>query len=786
MYYRLLRLVSLLLFPLYSMKKLLPLLLLIFGTATAWGQGDIPLGSWRTHFSYSRIEQVALTPERVYAASESGFFYVDKQGGEIRELGRQQGFSDVGVSVLGWKPQSAVLFIGYRSGAIDLLQGGRLTAISTIRDANLGGSKTLNSVIFRGDSALVATDYGISIIGLAQARLLDTYLNLGPQGQRVAVYDLALHQDTLYATTSAGLMANRLRPGVNLNDFRSWRRYGTAEGLPASGNDFVESLQGELWLGNRAGGFYRKEGSQWVEVLFAEPGPLLDLQQDERGEALLLTTAENVYRYSLPGGDYSPLNYPALSQPLSALQDAAGNYWIGTAEGGLVSFQQGSASRLTPDGPLSDQIRALHYANEQVLALPGGYTPFGDPLNIRGFSVFSTSRGWVNYHPQPRAGSQPMPDARDLVAAAYSQRHQSWFMASYSDGLLQWKPQEGVFTLYGLGSAGTSLLASLNYPGRVLLTGVGIDREGRVWMSSYNSSRPLHRFDLASSSWQAHLQGNSQAARAHQLIIPYTGDIWLRLNPNQGGGDGLLVFNPDKQPSSRSLGTGSTNGGLTSANVWAMQEDREGSIWAGTSDGVNFFPNPAAVLTNNPISAALPIYQQRPLLDESLVTALAVDGGNRKWVGTRNGLWLFGPSGDTLYHHFTTANSPLPSNAIRSIAVHQQSGEVFVATEGGLVSYRSDATQGGIAHAASIKIFPNPVRPDFRGQVGISGLVEDAMVKITDTAGFLVRELQAQGGSAGWDLLDSRGRPVATGVYLVFSANALGTEALVGKLAVVR
>ncbi|EMR03618.1 type IX secretion system anionic LPS delivery protein PorZ [Cesiribacter andamanensis] len=768
------------------MKQLLLLLVSFFSLSTVWGQGNIPLGSWRTHFSYTRIPQLVLTADRVYAASESGFFYLDRADGEVRELGRQQGLSDAGISTLGWQPQSAILFVGYRSGAIDLLQNGKITPIPTIRSAPFSGSKTLRAVLFRGDSALVATDYGISIIRLAQARLQDSYLNLGPQGQRVTVYDLALHQDTLYAATSAGLIANRLGPGVNLNDFSSWQRYGTQQGLPAGGNDFLEAIGGQLWLGNTAGSLFRKEGSQWVQQFAPEPGPLLSLRTAEGGDALILTTATTVYRYSVQTGEYSQLALPATIGPLTAVQESGGRYWIGTREGGLLAQEQGATSRLSPDGPLSDQIRHLRYGNGQLVALPGGFTPQGAPLNTQGFSVFSAERGWINYHPQAQTGSQPMPPARDLVDAAWSEGEQAWFMASYSDGLLQWNSRQDAFTLFGAGTPGTSLQPDGYYPNRVLLSSVGIDREGGVWMSVYNNSRPLHRYRPAEGVWQAFLQGNTQAATAHQLLIPYTGDVWLRLNPNLSGSEGILVFNPDKQPGSRLLGTASSSGGLSSARVGVLREDREGSVWAGTSDGLAFFPNPAAVLSNNSVTAALPIYQQRPLLDGTQITALAIDGGNRKWVGTINGLWLFGALGDTLYQHFTTANSPLPSNSILSLAVHQQSGEVFVATQGGLVSYRSDATQGGITHEASIKIFPNPVRPGFRGQVGISGLVQDAVVKITDTAGLLVRELQAQGGSAGWDLLDSRGRPVATGMYLVFSANALGTEALVGKVAVVR
>ncbi|WP_224999875.1 hypothetical protein [Cesiribacter sp. SM1] len=768
------------------MTKLLPLLLLLFFSATARAQGDIPIGSWRTHFSYAQVQEVALAGSRVYAASENGFFYYDKASAEIVELGPLRGFNDVGVSTLLWQEQSNLLLIGYGSGNIDLLQDGRVTNIPTISTASISGSKTIRGTAFRGDSAILATDYGISILQLAQARLADSYLNLGPGGTRAGVYSLAVLNDSLYAATDAGLIANRISSSVNLNDFSSWQRYGANSGLPEEGTHFVVALGEQLWAANRAGGLYQKQGATWLPAAFNEEGGITDLQAAAGGDALIITTERAVYRY-LPGQQtYNRISSDLIIEPVTAVQDAAGFYWVGDAFNGLLTNTEGSFARRSPDGPLSDAVNSLQFANGQMVALYGGYTASGNPLGTRGFSTFTTTRGWTNYHPQQRAGSHPMPEARDLVAAAFSTADNSWYLASYSDGLLSWRPEDDAFILYGLNTEGVSFTGARDLPDRVLLSGVGVDSEGRVWMSSYNSSRPLHRFNPSEESWQAYLAGNSTAALAQQLIIPYTNDIWLRLRPAAASAEGILVFNPEKQPDVRSLNRNLGTGGLTANQVYSLQEDLEGSVWVGTQDGVVYVTNPAAVLSSADVDAALPVYQQRPLLDESLITAIAVDGGNRKWIGTRSGVWLVGDAGDTLYQHFTTANSPLPSNNIQAIAIHGQTGEVFIATDQGLVSYRSGATTGGSTHAAAIKIFPNPVRPGYRGQVGITGLVQDAVVKITNTAGYLVRELEAEGGTAAWDLRDSRGNEVATGVYLVFSANALGTEALVGKLAVVR
>jgi hypothetical protein len=173
------------------------------------------------------------------------------------------------------------------------------------------------------------------------------------------------------------------------------------------------------------------------------------------------------------------------------------------------------------------------------------------------------------------------------------------------------------------------------------------------------------------------------------------------------------------------------------------------------------------------------------LLQDEKITAIEVDGGNRKWIGTERGVWLFNPTGESMVYNFTSENSPLLSNKIVDIEIDKITGEVFFATDKGIVSFRSDATNGNPTFDA-VKIFPNPVTPDFSGNVGISGLTTDAIVKITDVSGKLVFETRAEGGTAVWGVRDYSGNRVSTGVYLVFASTADGSSRVVGKLAVIK
>ena len=164
---------------------------------------------------------------------------------------------------------------------------------------------------------------------------------------------------------------------------------------------------------------------------------------------------------------------------------------------------------------------------------------------------------------------------------------------------------------------------------------------------------------------------------------------------------------------------------------------------------------------------------------------MMTDGGNRIWFGTNIGLWVYDENTSEQVAVFNEANSPLPSDRIIQLAYNGTNGEVFIYTDQGMVSYRSASSRGSARHR-NVNIFPNPVRPDYQGLVGLTGLARNANVKITDINGNLVQELNANGGSASLNLTDIRVGKVETGIYLFFSATSDGEETYVGKIAVVR
>jgi len=259
-----------------------------------------------------------------------------------------------------------------------------------------------------------------------------------------------------------------------------------------------------------------------------------------------------------------------------------------------------------------------------------------------------------------------------------------------------------------------------------------------------------------------------------------------------GRSGGLFVYdenNTISDPSDdqyRTIKNTVGQGNLPSMEVYSIAEDLDGEIWVGTDKGIGVFYNPSAIFSGNNFDAQQILITEgeygQYLLSEEKIKCITIDGANRKWIGTeKSGVFLISGDGMEEILHFTTNNSPLFSDDIYDITINPTSGEVFIGTGKGLISYRSDATKGATTQSTT-KVFPNPVRETYNGIISISGLVTGANIKITDIDGNLVFEDFAKGGQASWNGKNKNGDRVSTGVYLVFSTDINGVEKIVSKI----
>jgi hypothetical protein len=269
------------------------------------------------------------------------------------------------------------------------------------------------------------------------------------------------------------------------------------------------------------------------------------------------------------------------------------------------------------------------------------------------------------------------------------------------------------------------------------------------------------------------------------ILATSTGQVWLLVK-----NDGIFVFRENRNGTvSERFFTVKNQDSELIERVFSIAEDLDGNIWVGTNKGPVVYYNPASIFEDQTVLG----YQiQIPrndgtnfadlLLENEIINTIAIDGANRKWIGTESsGVFLMSGDGKEEIHNFNQDNSPLFSNKVVSIAINNESGEVFFGTDKGVLSFMGQATAGN-EDFKDVYVYPNPVREDYEGDITITGLVTDANVKITDVSGNIVYETTALGGQAIWDGRNFSGKKVQTGVYLVFCTNEDGSKTHVTKL----
>jgi hypothetical protein len=285
-----------------------------------------------------------------------------------------------------------------------------------------------------------------------------------------------------------------------------------------------------------------------------------------------------------------------------------------------------------------------------------------------------------------------------------------------------------------------------------------------------------------------------------KLIVDTYDQKWLVLRTTQSNSNFIYVFDENGDPGKqfRALKSGDGLGNLPGTSVYAIAEDQEGEVWVGTDEGIAIFYDAGSVLTDG-ADAERPLvdfdgYVQY-LLETEAVKAIAVDGANRKWIGTeRAGVFLLSADGQEQIYHFTEDDSPLLSNSITCITISDSTGEVFFGTPKGLISYRSTAIEPGPANN-EVYAYPNPVKPGYTGVIAVKGLKQTGeTIKVTDISGRVIYEDKSSpieyydegilGAQFVWRYEDWQ--KAASGVYLVFISNSDGSDKLVTKIMILK
>ena len=727
-----------------------------------FAQSDIPVGSWRTHNSYNSLVVISNGPAGIHAASSSALFTFNPANQEISSITSLSGLNDTDITTIDYSINADKLVVAYRNGNIDILQNSQIINFPDLLNADINGSKEVHQIYNYQQQSYLSADFGVMIIDLDKMQVEDTYFELGPLGQKIIVYNAVIASDSLYLATELGVMRGSLKD--NLKDFNQWTFFEAADGLPNSVTKVILSTPSGLLAAIDNAGIFEYDGNSWQNKNLLTQS--LFNHGSQEGSNTLLTTTDTVYQYS--SGNVIPIITSIGTKPKASLSNSS-KIWIADGKNGLVNSTDDIS--IYPSGPFSSKIINLYSYQDKIIAMPPAFDNSFQPLrNKDGFFKFEDGT-WDNFNSTGYPHTIAIPEFYDITGAAYSTTNQALYLSSFGYGILELNNQTATII-----DENNSLLINTNPPNRNVLVSAIAARAQVLSVINFSTFQPLHLFAVENSSWQNY-GPSAPASSTTQLVDVGNSIYWMKVASSFGGG--IKIYDA---LNFRELYLTVGNGSLPANEVYDLALDREGKMWVATKKGIVYFHHAAFIFDAGIIDPVFPIFEGQILFRGEMITALDVDGGNRIWMGTSAGLWLFANDGQEVVSHFSADESPLPANEIIDIAINQSNGEVFVATANGLVSYRGTSTAAG--KLDEVKIFPNPVIISQNDIVTIEGVPENANVWITDSSGRLVFKTQANGNTAVWQGL-AGSQSLSSGVYFVFIANDDGSETQVGKIALI-
>ena len=737
---------------------------------------------WRSHSAYTQIKEVVVMGDKVYALSSNSLFSVNKKDREIEYYTKLDGLSSSIINHIAYNQQLNRMLITYQNGQLDIMDSnGKIYNISDLFLKQMSISKQVNDICMYQDKAILGMNFGLLVIDMKKIEISDTYY-IGENSSEVNVNYITLTEDNIYAATDKQLYYANL--SGNLMDYAYWtiidmpNRYTPIHSM-CTYNDIVYILQDKK--------LYQLKGNLWE--IIESPYALRDLCVSKNNFLALPDNRLGVCKIhdNLSITEYITYGYNY------AIQEDGNAYWLGTRDNGLVRLQITSTpshpydiQENYPDGPLNNFSYRLRFFGDKLYMLAGGRwtTEYERPGDIMIYEN-DTWRNIKNEDLIPQT-NHALSDMMNVAQDPNDPSH--YFVTTYGTGLLEMYNDQ-VKKLY-LPSNSNLFSAAPDNPDKYTRTdGAMYDDKGNLWVLNMGSGNGNVHVISPDGKWHSF----DLEQKGSRIVLQTTGEIlvdnrnsqwkWIPLLRATAGlvllQDNGTPTNPkDDKVTYRQEWIDQNAQPIIPNNIYAIAQDHTNTIWVGTSSGI--FAIPASVdFSNSNLCKRVVIPRNDGsglgdyLLDNEQINAIAIDGANRLWVGTAtSGIYLLNPIGsidDVSYTvetvaHFTTDNSIMPTDEVLSIAIQESTGEVFIGTGGGLVSYMSDATKSEETFD-NLYAFPNPVHPTYQGYITIKGMMENSEVRIVDTGGNLVKTLQSTGGSAVWDGTNANGQRVVSGVY---------------------
>lgn len=753
------------------MRKIFPFLFLSF-TLFSFSQQKL----WKGYFSFNEITDVCISESKVHASTKNAVFNKDISTNILTTFTSVNDVKPDEVTAIIQTSNNHTL-VGNKNGLIILIKpdGSTLNKVDIITDVPVpANSKKINDFYEYDGKVYVSTQYGITVIKLSNFEIESNFY-IGTSGEFLDVLQTTVYNGEIFAVTRTQGIKKALLTNPFLYDFSQWSVFNAGFWMS------IATFNNQLVAMNTDGYTYKFVGS--IPQQFSnQVSSGLKLRTDSVYLTISHQSQILVYNQSLIliSIVYQIPDYPDTFTCAITKND---KLYIGTKKNGFFEttvINPTVFTNISPNGPIEDYAFKVKKTTNDLWLTHGSYDRTYNPdMKLQGISIYNKNSGWT------KIPSTDLYGAVSLGAITENPRNAAdVFVCSGHDGLLRFTNKTDL-QIYDE----TNNLESIGgLPGytSVRINGLKHDKDAGLWVTNAFVNNGL-KVLKSNNTWQSYnlstVLQNTTNERYGNLDIDKNGTKWVATFLN-----GFYGFNENY--SNKFIVVNEENGNLPSNDVRCVAVDNRNQLWIGTFKGLRILNSVDKFVSDSELTTTNIVIQEGDLAQElfyqQVIQDIKVDGSNNKWVSIADaGVFQVSPNGQTTLRRFTKENSPLPSNNVFDIDIDEVTGEVFFATDKGLVSYLGTSTRGD-DNLENVYAYPNPVRPGYSGTVKISGLMDKVNLKITDIEGNLVFETTSSGGTVEWDTTAFGKYKVASGVYMVFVTSNDAAETTVKKIMVVR
>ncbi len=730
-------------------------------------------------------------PDEVIGLSQNGIVIFNSNDQSFQKINKTNGLNDVGPTAAAFISDENTIVVGYQNGNIDILTSTQTINVPDFKLSNIIGNKAIHHIDIQDNLAYLSTGIGLLVLDLVEFEIKNTAL-LGDNGIAEEVLFSCQNGDLMYAV-GPNKIVSIAKTNPFLANFQNWDNVfnaGNTQIISATGCGqylyFIAQEQNTftLWKGD-------------LSLNNFEPLSTINTNSAPRSiwcnETRVTVSIESRYYIFNTSGEIvleDNQNDWLFLSPQHVIIDSKGTVWIGNQILGLGSRNVDGLERIhTPAGPNTNTMRKVNPYNHEVWIATGNVFPWWGNTYTYCFQSAYIQNNWINESFGNGANTFGNGVFDVLDVAVDPTNNQRVLFGSWEEGLIERQP-DGKINIFNSATSNNPLASSIDTSNNWTAVGsVQFDLEGNAWIGNSFSENPV----VVYTNDKKFIDFNfspivGKADIIEQVFHSQAGYVYAIIR-----GKGVLAFNYNGTIENKDddvyklLVDKEGLGGLPTKDVYSIAEDLDGNIWLGTIKGVAIFYNQESIFSEDNFDAEQILITQdgnvQILLETEAINNIEIDGGNNKWIATQNnGVYRFSPDGLTQLGHYTKDNTPLPSNNVYDIGINQANGQIFFATDRGLIAYTGDATNFD-NKMEKVFAYPNPVPSDFQGLIAIQGLAYNSQVRITDMTGKLLFSDKSEGGRCVWNGKDAEGNRPAAGVYIIMAGDSQGDVKNVCKIA---